>query len=215
MLDFPASEGILAECSLIADRRRVTVERRGEGRAMIGVGPHRTIVDGCYEDTYEYLDADLTLAALAMWNPRKSDEPDGWHWHPGSGRCRIDGSRALEYVRVSGDDILAQILWAVQVTQGHDRYVVELEETSMFESLLAGSRDFMVVSESTLCPGHPSKCRYYDRVIVHANRCVVLSTRDLICTSLATTIRRLTGDHNEVQELAVEAVEEIEFDSLN
>ena len=212
MLDFPASEGILAECSLIADHRRVAVERRGQGKAMIGVGPYERVIEGFYEDCYEYLGEDLALVALAMWDPRKCDEPCGWHWHPGSGRCRIDGSRALEYVRRSGGDILAQVSWAVQVTQGHDRYVVELEETSMFESLLRDSRDFMVVSESVLCPGHPGKCQYYDRVICYGDRCVVLSTHDLICTSLATTLRRLTGNNNEVLELSVEAVE---FDSLN
>ena len=101
------------------------------------------------------------------------------------------------------------------MTQGMDRDVVEIEEDAgTFQRVLPGARGFIVVSEGLTCD-HEPRCRWYDRVIVYEGRCVVLSTRDMICTSLATTLRRLTGNNEEVQELAVECVEEVEFDSLN
>lgn len=52
----------------------------------------------CYHDRWCYETRDAAAAALKAWNPSKENEPFGWHRHPLSGRRRLAGDAAQEYI---------------------------------------------------------------------------------------------------------------------
>lgn len=54
--------------------------------------------DGLYDDRWCYNSILDALAAALMWDPSHQAEPDGWHRHPSSGRRRVAGDPASEYV---------------------------------------------------------------------------------------------------------------------
>lgn len=51
-----------------------------------------------YDDGWCYNSHEAALAAAEAWDPRTQKEPEGWHRHPRSGRRRVDGDPATEYV---------------------------------------------------------------------------------------------------------------------
>ncbi len=188
-------DGIIAECSLIKDRRRITVCRRGFGCAHIGISPMPPMQNiGVYDDSWDFPSPGAALRALSAW---KSEEaPKGWHRHMNSGRYRINGDEDLEYVK---DDyrpnmsIEDHVIYAVKVTQGLDRVIKEVQEEPGPVGALfpGGTQCFCVISESADCT-HDPRCRWLDRVYHHLDRCVVLSIPDFQWASIDNVIRRLT-----------------------
>lgn len=52
------------------------------------------------EDGWCYRSEVAAMAALLAWNEAESEEPAGWHRHPGTGRRRADGDPSREHVNL-------------------------------------------------------------------------------------------------------------------
>lgn len=50
------------------------------------------------DDAWCYHDAPSALTAFHEWDPDTEPEPQGWHRHPRTGRRRVHGDPATEYV---------------------------------------------------------------------------------------------------------------------
>jgi hypothetical protein len=192
--------GIIAECSLVKDRRRITVCRRGFGCAHLGISPMPPMQNiGAYDDSWDFPSPQAALKALETW---KEDAPKGWHHHVATGRYRIDGDERLEYVK---DDyrpdmsIEDHVIYAILTAHGQDRVVIEVSDLGIMGAGLfpQGTREFRVVSESSECD-HDPKCSWTDLVYHYLDRSVVVRAEDLRRISVGDVIRRLTGKNNAI-----------------
>lgn len=51
-----------------------------------------------YDDRWCYATASLAASHARAWNAEPGTEPTGWHRHPATGRRRLEGDPALEYL---------------------------------------------------------------------------------------------------------------------
>jgi len=172
----------LAECTRIADKRRLVVERQIFRRARLGIGAR----DGGYDNVWDYSSPESALIAMESWCA-DDPEPQGWHRHHSTGRYRINGKRELEWVKDDGSVSLEQnITFAIQVTKGKDKSIGEIVESSehIGSEMPIGTQCFTVASEGI-----------YTWIVYHRwDRCVVLSVDELGSVRLGSVIERLKGD---------------------
>lgn len=178
----------------LPDRRLMAIQPLSYGRASLGIGPKPPFEDvGIYDDVWDYLSVSAAISALDTWNPDDYAEPDGWNRHPYTGRYRLLGDPRLEYVKYDRGSLAKQIAYAVQVTQGADRVVSDIEDnpSSHGACFPRGVKGYIAVSTSTDCT-HTQTCRWYDYVYHYLDRYVVVSLVDSFNTSVANVVRRLT-----------------------
>lgn len=176
----------------LPDGRHLTVQVLFGGMAQLGISGNPPFIR-IFEDSWDFLNRSTALAAFSLWD-EQTTEPQGWHRHSRTGRYRIDGDPALEYVKYPGSakSIEEEIKYAVQITQGKDRVITEV---IVHPVQINGWQSFIVVSESNECT-HTPPCIWYDRAFRWLDRTVVLAQRDFFTTSVANVKRRLTGENS-------------------
>ena len=179
--------GILAECSRVDTRRRITVEPTTFGRARLGIGPKSpVIIEGVYDDVWDFLSWHAALKALETWDPEKDAEPDGWNRHPLSGRYRINGDKNLEWVKDhDGLSIEQNIVSAVISAKGQHCIIDGIMENSLHigSEMPAYTRCFTVASNGVV-----------QWIVYHyCDRNVVLTVDEMENTSVGNVVQRLTG----------------------
>lgn len=93
---------------LLDDREKANLRYREVDGWFVAVVPFlftaglivgRTRDQGCYEDRWCFETFEKACAAFDEWDG-VTGEPFGWHRHPDTGRHRIGGDPALEYVNL-------------------------------------------------------------------------------------------------------------------
>ena len=191
---------VIAECTRLADRRKLIVERQTFHRARLCIGGLPPSHPGIYETTYDYNSPAKALNAMQTWDPERTPEPDGWTRHHDTGRYRIDGDNALEYVKDDGRMTLEQrIGYAVRATQGLERVIMTVEEHSKHigSEMPVGTQLFIVTSQSATCT-HDPRCEWYDHVYHYCDRSVVVGFNEVHRVKLGNVLQRLRGgkDHD-------------------
>lgn len=174
----------IIECTRLLDRRFLSVERQTFRRARLCLGSPGEF-DGGYETTYDYDSPEAAL--IAFQNILGEDkEPDGWIRHRDTGRYRINGDSALEWVK--DDDKLSleqNIIEAVKFAKGQGFFVDSIQENSLHIDgrFPARSQCFTVASSGVV------------RWIVYHyhDRSVVLSVEEMENISIGNVIERLKG----------------------
>lgn len=93
---------------LLTDREKANVRYKEVGEQFVAVVPFMFTAGiivgylrnrGCYEDRWCFETLELAYRAFDGWDG-VTGEPFGWHRHPMTGRHRIDGDPAREYVNL-------------------------------------------------------------------------------------------------------------------
>ncbi len=177
---------IIAECTRIADRRVLVVERQTFHRARLCITGPPPCHPLSYETTYDYATPDGALKAFLNWQDN-GPEPDGWQRHHGTGRYRIDGKRELEWVKDQNGWTLEQnIRYAIQVTKGKDKSIGNIIESSehIGSEMPIGTKCYIVASEGV------HTWNAYHRW----DRSLVLTVGEMESVSVSSVIERLKGD---------------------
>jgi hypothetical protein len=152
---------------------------------------------GFYFESWSYLNPRAALKAMEEWDSEKDKEPGGWHRHVMTGRYRINGDKALEYVKNPlGETLEVQVAYALSVTHGETRVVKNFKQTRTGNVFPFGTTHFVVMSESPQCPHNP-RCQTIDHVYQRFDRWVVLSMEQFYEATIDNILRRLTSDNGE------------------
>jgi|SRR5882757_949242 len=175
---------ILAECTRLADRRMLVVERQTFRRARLGIGSLNGW-DGGYDDVWDFDSPEAALEALQTWQS-DTPEPDGWIRHYGTGRYRINGDKSLEWVKDDDSIGLEQnIVKAIKFSKRQDFFMDSIQENSLHigSEFPAHSKCFTVASKGVV------------RWLVYhcCDRSVVLSVEEMETISIGSVIERLKG----------------------
>ena len=180
--------GILAECSRVDTKRRITVEPTTFGRARLGIGPKSpVIIEGVYDDVWDFLSWRSALQAMETWNPEKDSEPDGWNRHYFTQRYRINGDKNLEWVKDDNDLSIEQnIISAVRSAKGQYCLIDGIMENSLHigSEMPAYTQCFTVASNGVV-----------QWIVYHyCDRSVVLTIDEMKTTSVANVVQRLKDE---------------------
>jgi hypothetical protein len=177
---------------LLPDGRRLVLLPRFQGvvLAVSLLPPFHTL--GVYDERYwEFDHTERGLLAFHGWNPYREPEPQGWSCHPATGRYRIAGNRLLEYVRSEGS-LIDQIIHAVLVTQGRDRFIQDIKHLPNSRYLPQGIDHFIV--RSVVHHTTDRNDRLYESVFTTGTRCVVYTMGEIFSFSLDSLTRRLSDE---------------------
>jgi hypothetical protein len=164
----------------------LVIERQIFHRARLCIGANDGIWDGGYQDVWDYSRPETALAAMKTWLTEETSEPQGWIRHYGTGRYRINGDKALEWVK--DDDRLSpehNIIYAVRAKLGYILPDVSIQESSLH----IGSE----MPAHTQCFTVTSKGAVQWIVYRYCHRNVVLSVDEIETTSVGNVIKRLEG----------------------
>jgi len=180
---------VIAECTRLADRRKLVVERQLFHRARLCITDPPPAHQGIYATTYDYATPQEALDAMVSWNPEESPEPSGWTRHHDTGRYRINGDVALEWVKDHHSmNREHNVGYAVRVAQGMHRVILKVEENNehLGSEMPAGTRHFLVTSQDATDERR-------DSVYHCADRSVVIGHDEMQRVMLGNIIRRLKG----------------------
>src|SRR5690242_15575422 len=108
---------------------------------------------------------------------------------------QCDCRTKLPPVIIGERDIDDQVRSAVRCVCGEDRVIlaVEQHEPLSSDAFPAGTRHFVVTSQSSTCQCN-SKCQWMDRVIWSADRSVVIKMSEMHTMLLGNVLRQLRGE---------------------